>query len=418
VRTAVSVLVLAGLVVGVVLLWPTARPNDLVLADVDERAVFGAELVERAARFELFLYVLWTLSQIALLATLWVFAKRGVGFVRESAAGPIGTGMLLGMLGLAIVWLGALPFRLVGHWWALRYDVTDAGYITRLLDDWMLLGAQFLSLSLALLVAMGLARRLGDWWWLPGAAAFVGIAALFTFAAPYIDYTTEPLRDRTLLEAADRFERELGLPDVPVHVQEVSEDTERANAYAYGFGPSQRIVLWDTVLDDPFDSGEQKVVLAHELAHHSQRHLTEGIGWFAIFAVPGTFVLMLATRSRGGIGVPEAIPLALIVAASFQLATAPAANWVTRRMEAEADWKALEVTQDPEAVEGAMVGLSETSLGDPYPPAWVQIMLGTHPPLADRVGMARAWAARRQRERNAIGPTHINGVYVVQMTAE
>jgi len=304
--------------------------------------------------------------------------------------------MLLGMLGLAIVWLVDLPFRLVGHWWALRYDVSDAGYVTWLLEDWTLLGAQFLSLSLALLIVMGLARRLGDSWWLPGAAAFVGIAALFTFVSPYIDYTTEPLRDRTLLEAADRFENALGLPDVPAHVQEVSEDTEQANAYAYGFGPTRRIVFWDTVLDDPFEPGEQRVVLAHELAHHSQQHLTEGIAWFAVFALPGAFVLMLATKRRGGMGAPEAIPLALVVAAVFQLATAPAANWVTRRMEAEADWKALEVTRDPGSVEGAMVGLSETSLGDPNPPEWVQILLGTHPALADRVAMARAWETRNR----------------------
>ena len=103
---------------------------------------------------------------------------------------------------------------------------------------------------------------------------------------------------------------------------------------------------------------------------------------------------MLATKGRGGMGAPEAIPLALLVAAIFQLATAPAANWVTRRMEAEADWKALEVTRDPDSVEGAMVGLSETSLGDPDPPAWTQLLLGTHPALADRVAMARAWAER------------------------
>jgi len=244
---------------------------------------------------------------------------------------------------------------------------------------------------------MGLARRLGDNWWLPGAAVFVCIAALFTFVSPYIDYTTDPLLDEDLIEAADGYESQLGLPDVPAYVQEVSEDTEQANAYAYGFGPTRRIVFWDTVLDDPFDPEEQQAVLAHELAHHSQQHLTEGIGWFAVFAVPGAFVLMLATKGRGGMGAPQAIPLALIVAAVFQLATAPAANWVTRRMEAEADWKALEVTKDPESVEGAMVGLSETSLGDPDPPGWVQFMLGTHPPLADRVAMARAWAARDER---------------------
>ena len=106
-KTAVGVLALAGLAVGVVLLWPTAVPNDLVLGDIDESAVFGAELVERAERYERFLYVLWVLSQIALLATLWIYARKGAAYTKESAAGPIGTGMLLGMLGLAIVWLSS-----------------------------------------------------------------------------------------------------------------------------------------------------------------------------------------------------------------------------------------------------------------------------------------------------------------------
>ena len=134
----------------------------------------------------------------------------------------------------------------------------DADYVTWLLEDWTLLGAQFASICLALLIVMGLARRLGDNWWLPGAAVFVGIAALFTFISPYIDYTTEPLRDEDLIEAADRFESELGLPDVPAYVQEVSQDTEQANAYAYGFGPTRRIVFWDTVLTIPSTPGSSR----------------------------------------------------------------------------------------------------------------------------------------------------------------
>jgi STE24 endopeptidase len=64
-------------------------------------------------------------------------------------------------------------------------------------------------------------------------------------------------------------------------------------------------------------------------------------------------------------------------------------------MEAEADWKALEVTNDPAALEGLMRGFSTTSLADPNPPEWAQLMLGTHPSLADRVAMARAFAERR-----------------------
>ena len=376
------------------LLWPTEVPNDLALAEVGADAVFGAELVARAERFERFHHVLWVLSQIALLGTLWLYARRGAAFTRESSAGPIGTGMLLGMLGLAIVWLVALPFRLAGHWWTRRYELTEVGYLDWLFEDWALLGASFASLCLALLIVMGLARRLGDWWWLPGAGVFVAIAALFTFASPYLDYTTDPLRDEELLEASDEYREELGLDSVPLYVQELPDDTELANAYAYGFGPSKRVVFWETLLRDPFDREEQKLVLAHELAHHSQDHLPEGIGWFAIFALPGAFVLMLATRGRGGMGAPEAVPLALIVVAVLQLVTAPAANVVTRRIEAEADWMALQVTRDPEALEGVMAAFTETSLSDPDPPAWIHLMTGTHPTLEERVAMARAWAAR------------------------
>ena len=390
-------MVVAALVVGAVLLLPTAVPDDLSLGAVDVDRVFGEKLVLKAERYERFLYVDWVLAEIALLGTLLLYARRGAGYTRESAAGPIGTGMLLGMLGLAIVWLVQLPFRLAAHWWDRRYGLSDLDYLTWVFDDWAVLGAEFLSICVALLIVMGLARWLGERWWLPGAAVFVGIAALFTFVAPYLDYTTEPLRDKTLLAAAEGYERELGLPDLPIRVEEVSLDTDQANAYAYGFGPSRRVVLWDTILDDPFATGEQKVVLAHELAHHSQDHLPEGLGWFAIFAIPGAWILMRATRGRGGMGQPEAVPLALLVVAVLQLALAPAGNWISRRMEAEADWKALQLTRDPASLEQLMVGLSETSLGDPDPPGWVQLLLGTHPTLEDRVAMARAWASQNGR---------------------
>ncbi len=184
---------------------------------------------------------------------------------------------------------------------------------------------------------------------------------------------------------------------MPVRVEEVSLDTEQANAYAYGMGPSRRVVLWDTLLLPPFETDEQKVVLAHELAHHSQDHLPRGLAWFAIFAVPGAWILMRATRSRGGMGEPQAVPVALIVATVFSLVTAPASNLISRRMEAEADWKALEVSEDPDALEQVMIGFSTKSLGDPDPPRWTQHVFGTHPALADRVAMARAWLERNGR---------------------
>ena len=388
-------LTIALLTLGVFLLYPTAVPSDLSLRSVDVDSLFGAPLVERAQRYERFFYADWVLAEIALLVTLWIYAKRGARFTRESSAGPIGTGMLLGMLGLAIAWLVHVPFALADHWWQRRWGQNDLSYLEWLFEDWAVLAAQFLSICVALLIVMGLARKLGDRWWLPGAAVFVGIAALFSFVAPYLDFTTTPLKDEALLAAARQDEAKLGLGHIPLRVEKVSPDTDEANAYAFGIGPSRRVVFWDTILRDPFSEEEQKVVLAHELAHHSQEHLPKGLAWFAVFAIPGAWLLMRTTRSRGGMGAPAAVPLALFVVAAFQLATTPLQNHISSRAEAEADWKALEVTRDPAALEGLMVELGKTGLADPDPPRVAQLVFGTHPSLADRIAMARAFELRR-----------------------
>ena len=102
--------------VAAVALSRTSVPDDLVLPRVDVDAVFGADLVARAERYRRFLYVNWLLAEAALLLTLAVYARRGARLVRESAAGPIGTGMFLGMLGLGLAWLVRLPFYLAGTW--------------------------------------------------------------------------------------------------------------------------------------------------------------------------------------------------------------------------------------------------------------------------------------------------------------
>ena len=298
------------------------------------------------------------------------------------------------MLGLGIVWLVGLPFGLAAHWWERHNGQSKLGYVDWALQGWATLAAEFLSVCLALVIVMGLARKLGERWWLPGAAVFVAIGALFTFVSPYLDFTTDPLKNPALLRSVRAYEKELGVGRVPIRVEKVSDDTDQANAYAYGVGPSRRVVVWDTLLRRPFTEDEQRVVLAHELGHHSQHHIPKGIAWFALFALPGAWLLMRATRRRGGMGTPAAVPLALLVVAVLQLASAPLSNAISRRMEAEADWKALEVTKDPAALEGVMRNFSSTSLEDPDPPLWTQLMLGTHPSLAARVAMARAWASR------------------------
>jgi STE24 endopeptidase len=383
---------LAALGVCAWLLWATAVPADLVVPPVDVDRTFGAELVAEARHYERFFYVDRALSQIVLIAVLLLYARKGASFARESAAGPIGTGMFLGMLGLALAWLVLLPFRIAEHWWSRHTDTTSVGYLDWLLGDWKALALELLLACFVVLVLMGLARRLGEHWWLPGAAVLASVVALALFLVPYGDHRSRPLEDEALRAAAARYQQELGLDGIRLRIVEVTGTY--SYAIAQGIGPSRRVMFSDTALQPPFKPGEQRVTLAHELAHHSRRHLLEAVAWFLVFAIPGAWVLMRATRSRGGMSAPQAVPMALLVTTVLLLAATPAANAISRRMEREADWTALEVTGDPKSAVALMAHASETLLADPEPPRWAQVLFLTHPTLADRVALARAWAAQ------------------------
>ena len=396
-RAAVYASLAVAWVVAAWLLAKSVVPRDLELPPVDVDAVFGSGFVARAERYERFLYVNWALSQVAVLGTLAVYARRGARLARESAAGPIGTGMLLGMLGIALAWLAGLPFSVLALWWDRRHGLSQVAYVDVVLGGWLALAGTFLALTLALVVVMALARWLGSWWWLPAALALGSIAAVLVFAEPYLATGLEPPSDQRLEQSYERLARAEGVDGVTLRVEKVSGDTTQANAYAFGLGPSRRIVVWDTLLDGRFADREVDVVLAHELGHQASHHIAKAIGWFVLFALPAALVVMLVTRRRGGMGDPASVPLALLVVALLALAAMPAQNVVSRRMESEADWKALETTRDPTAARGLFRELAVTSLGDPSPPTWAYVAFATHPTLAQRVAMADAWAAREGR---------------------
>lgn len=302
--------------------------------------------------------------------------------------------MLLGMLGLGLVWLAQLPFELVSHWWQRRYGIAEGGYLEALLANWGALGGAFLFVCLALLIVMGLARKLGERWWLAGGPVFVALAVLFAFVQPYLVTQTHPLRDAALRRTLDDYERAQGLGHVPVRVQEVSDLTSSPNAFAAGLGPSRRVVLWDTLLDGRIDDAGVRVVLAHELAHLSRRHIPKGLAWYALLALPGAWAIARATRRRGGMGEPAAVPLGLAVLVALQVAAFPVVSAVSRHLEAEADWVALRTTADPGAAEALFEEFSRISLDDPSPPTWSYLLFASHPTIEQRIAMARAYASR------------------------
>jgi STE24 endopeptidase len=379
------------------LLWQTAVPDDLVLPDVDPAAGLGDDVLDEAEDFEAFMRWSFIASQLAALAVLAAWAWGGVRFARESAAGRIGTGMLLGMLGLGLVWLSQLPFQLLELWWLRRHALWNAGYLEWFFESWALLAAEFLFICLWLLITMALAAVFRRTWWVAAVPVFVGLALFFAFVYPYLVAETRPAPPELAREIVRYAERQDTEP-VEVRVEEWSELTSMPNAYATGLGPSRRIFLWDTLLDGRFDDAQVRVVLAHELAHHSREHIWKSIAWYALLLLPLLGGVAWITQRRGGLYRPRAVPLALLALVAGSLALTPVDNAISREMEAEADWIALETTRDPGAARALFRGFTREALEDPTPPGWAYQALATHPSVAERIAMATAWERRNRAD--------------------
>ena len=377
-------------------LWDTVVPEDLTLDAAAAARTFDEEATDEAEGFEALMRWLFIATQVLTVATLFLYARRAGGLLKESAAGPIGTGFLLGMLGFCIVWLASLPFGLIEIWWTRRHDAVEVDYLDYLFSSFFGLTGQALQLCLILLIVMGFARLLRSAWWLPGVAALAGVTALLAWLSPYLLPGLDKPPPDIAADARPLAERQ-DVEDVPVRVENVSEYTEQPNAYALGLGDTRRIVLWDTLVDE-FDREEVRSVVSHEFGHLQHDHIAKSIGWSALFALPAAFVVMLITRRwKGGLANPAAVPTALLVVVVLQLVASPLTSGASRRYEAEADWAALEATRDPRSMTELHHGFTEKALSDPDPPGWFHWMFDSHPSGAERVAMARAWQQRRSR---------------------
>ncbi|HEU6444697.1 MAG TPA: M48 family metalloprotease [Gaiellaceae bacterium] len=378
----------AGWLVAAALLWRAELP-DLPTPEVDPATVFPQEYLERSERYQRFHRANWVLATLVELLVLYA----SVRLAPRARARGIRGGVALGAATLAAVWLAGLPFVLAAHWWRRRYDVSDAGYATILVDPWLERIGGLAAAAAAVALLMLLARRLGDRWWLVGGPAFAAVGAAFVLLQPVLlTPRLDPLRDRALAAEIRALARAQGVGEVDVEVKDASRRTKALNAEFYGLGPTKRILVWDTALER-LTRPELRVLVAHEFAHVQAHHVWKGVGWLFLFAVPGAYVIARVTRRRGGLGEPAAVPLALLTLVALQLALLPATNAISRRYEREADWLALKAVPEPGAFEGLTRKLTEAALGQPEPPRLARIVLGTHPTPMERIELARGLAA-------------------------
>jgi STE24 endopeptidase len=283
-----------------------------------------------------------------------------------------------------------------------RYDQS-----TQTLKDWimdqvkgMLIGGP---IGLVLLELLYFAlRATGGLWWLWAVGGLLVFNVLLSNLAPVLIMPIfnkfvplgeehKDLADR-LLKLAERAHTKVK----GVYKFDMSRRTKSANAALTGIGNTRRIVLGDTLIDE-FTPDEIETVLAHELGHQVHRDILLLITFGTISTLVGFYLASLAMNWAvvffGFTGVSDvaAFPALVLILGIYGFLTSPLDNAVSRWRERLADEYSLQTTGKKEAFASAFIRLANQNLGEVDPEKWVVFMFYSHPPLAERIAMAKNW---------------------------
>jgi len=405
----VLAVLVAGVVVAAAVMIPWLRPP---APRADQLAALGQLPQDQVARSREFHSELrpgsYSAMAIGLVAAL-LLGLTPLGARLVAAVGrPFGDGwvaraVLGGLVVLLIIDVVTLPFAAWQHTVVVKYGISTqswAGWAVDLLKSYAV-GAVIG--GLALLGFYTVVRLAPRWWWAFGAVGAFLLVVLLSFVLPVL---VEPIFNKFTPMAEGPLRTELltlaerdGVPVRDVLVADASRRTTAVNAYVSGFGPTRRIVVYDTMLGQA-TSDEVVSVTAHELGHAKDNDVFTGTLLGALGTAAAVIALYLL-GSWGGllrlagvdsIGGPEAIALLVAVGTLAGVVAGPASAFVTRRIEARADAHALALTGDAATFEDMQRRLGTVNLSDPDPPTWEHVMFASHPSTVERMAAARAWA--------------------------
>jgi STE24 endopeptidase len=377
------------------LLTRTSVPP-LSLGGLDAHRYFTSAALRRTAQYARGEEILWLVATASMLIALLVLAWRLPRIVRGMKRGRVVRAIFVAVVLVVTLWFVGLPFSLADLWWQHHWGLGPFDVLAWLEAQWAL-APRAIAVVVAIVLLVVLAGRFRQRWWLVATPVLVAIAALYAFGSTYLPGgSSHPLRNPGLRADAVRLERIEHVSGTPVGVEDVSSWTDQANAFTDGFGPSSRVTVWNTLVDGRFSRGEVDVVLAHEFGHVRSRHVLKALGWAALVMGPTLWLLAFATRRRGGLGEPANVPFAVLLLAVLSLAAAPFVNAVSRRYEAEADWRALAATRDPTSARKLFQAFERTSLEQPSPGLLDYLWLENHPTVLQRIAMANRWQERHR----------------------
>jgi STE24 endopeptidase len=354
----------------------------------------------------------WGILQLLLLLALGIPARMRT-IAENLTKNRWGQCFLFTLLFLVAITLLDLPLRLYGHHTSLAYGLSVQGWGSWAWD----LTKSFL---LTWIVGSLLARMLfwvihrspKHWWfwfWIPTMAAVLFGVFLSPILVDPMFNKFEPLqqRDPTLVAQLEKVVARSGvsLPPERMFYMRASEKVTSLNAYVTGFGPSKRLVLWDTTIAASTPD-ELSGIFGHELGHYALHHIVLGILFSAVLMLIGFYVGQRATwwllarfGSRWRIRSQNdwaCLAVLALVLNTLNFISEPIENALSRSIEHAADVYGQEaihgIVADPQTTtQQGFQRLGETSLDDPTPHPFVEFWTYSHPSIAERAAFAQAY---------------------------
>lgn len=311
--------------------------------------------------------------------------------------------LLVALAVAGAAWLARLPVAVAletvrnragsisGGWpaWAVRELGTLVGW-------WGLAGVGLLLVGVA-------ARFVGRWWWLVLSVVVAVLVGAGSWLVESVSgsFTDQPsLGDGALRAETLVLAEEIGVEVSDVEIVPETPTTTSYNAYVNGIGDEHVVVVYESLLVRS-EPAEVRFVLAHELAHvasddAARRAALTGLAMGLGVAVVGLVATSMRLRRRSGIepgsGIAHAsgVPMLMAVGMTVGVLVVPVLDASSRAIELRADEVALDATDDPKGMLGAVRRAAGLNLRDPYP-SWLERISASHPSTAERAALAQSW---------------------------
>lgn len=293
-----------------------------------------------------------------------------------------------------------------------QYDLTEQTFGSWFGDMLKGLGVNLVIGAIVGALALLAIRRMRRWWialWLGTVPLIVLMVVVTPILLDPLFNKFEPLQDAALRQKLLDLASRAGIEGGRVYQVNKSKQTKTMNAYVTGVGPTNRIVMWDTLLAK-MTHEEVLAVMGHEMGHYVMKHIWKTLGFLLVVSI---FVFYFAYRlyepglqrwgSRWGVterGDPASLPWLLLIASAISFLLSPVISGYSRSNEHKADMFGLEVTHLNEPFATAFVKMAEDSKRDPSPHPFIKFWRYTHPPISERIPFALQYKPWEKGEGN------------------